>query len=181
MASNAAAFAVWITGLPASGKSTVTRALASQLAARGIEAAVLESDAMRKVFTPHPQYTEEERNLFYNQMTWVGALLVSHGVPVIFDATANRRSWREDARRTIPRLLEVYVDAPLNVCMARDPKGIYRQAGQAETSSVPGLQTPYEPPERPDIVVNGDRDDPESAARSIVASLLEKRYITAED
>ena len=167
------AFAVWITGLPASGKSTVSRALASQLAARGIDAAILESDAMRQVFTPEPDYTEKERTLFYRQMTWIGALLVRHGVPVIFDATANRRSLREAARQAIPRFIEVYVDCPMEVCMARDPKGIYRRAGQGEASSVPGLQTPYEPPEKPEVVVDGVREEPESAASRIIATLLE--------
>ena len=171
------AFAVWITGLPASGKSTVSRALASQLAEHDIDAAVLESDAMRKVFTPDPVYSEEERAVFYNQMTWVGALLVRHGVPVIFDATANRRSLREAARRTIPRFIEVYVDCPIEVCMARDPKGIYGRARRDAGSSVPGLQAPYEPPEKPDVVVEGDREDPESAAGRIVAKLSEKGYI----
>jgi adenylylsulfate kinase len=176
---SAEAFAVWITGLPASGKSTVSRALASELGARGIDAAVLESDAMRTVFTPHPGYSEEERNIFYNQMTWIGALLVHHGVPVIFDATANRRSFREAARRVIPRFIEVYVHCPLEVCIARDPKGIYRRARQFEASSVPGMQAPYEPPEEPDVVVEGDREDPDSAARRVVTKLLEKGYITA--
>jgi hypothetical protein len=70
--------------------------------------------------------------------------LVEHGVPVIFDATANRRSYRE-------RFLEVYVDCPLEVCIARDPKGIYRNARQGAAGNVPGLQTAYEPPEDPDV------------------------------
>lgn len=173
------AFAVWITGLPASGKSTVSRALASRLSGYGIEAAVLESDAMRQVFTPEPGYGEKERAVFYNQIAWIGALLVRHGVPVIFDATANRLSFRENARRAIPRFIEVYVRCPLEVCMARDPKGIYRRAQQAGASSVPGLQAPYEPPEEPDVVVEGDREDPESAARRIAGKLIEKGYITA--
>ena len=168
------AFAVWITGLPASGKSTVSRALVSQLAAYGIDAAVLESDVLRQVFTPNPNYSEEERTVFYRQMTWIGVLLIGHGVPVVFDATANRRSYREAARTAIPRLLEVYVDCPLEVCMARDPKGIYQCGRQAEASSVPGLQTTYEPPEEPGVVIHGDREDPELAAQRIVAKLIEK-------
>src|ERR1019366_35969 len=92
---NPAAFAVWISGLPASGKSTLTRALNTQLAGRGIDVAVLESDELRPVFTPDPHYDENERATFYRQITYIGALLVRHGVPVIFDATANRRVWRE--------------------------------------------------------------------------------------
>jgi len=170
-------FAVWITGLPASGKSTVSRALVAQLATHGIDSAVLESDVLRQVFTPNPDYSEEERTVFYGQMIWVGALLVSHGVPVVFDATANRRSFRKGAAVAIPRFVEVYVHCPLEVCMARDPKGIYR-SGRSEASSVPGLQASYEPPETPDVVVQGDREDPELAASRILAKLLEKGYIS---
>jgi adenylylsulfate kinase len=75
------AFAVWVTGLPASGKSTLTRALKAQLTERGIDVAVLESDELRLVFTPDPRYDENERATFYRQMTYTGALLVRHGVP----------------------------------------------------------------------------------------------------
>lgn len=138
---------------------------------------MLESDAMRQVFTPNPSYSEDERAVFYSQITWVGGLLVHHGVPVIFDATANRRSWREAGRRAIPRFIEVYVDCPLEVCMARDPKGIYRRARQDDASSVPGLQASYEPPEKPEVVVYADREAPESAARRVMAKLLKIGYI----
>jgi adenylylsulfate kinase len=174
---NSAAFAVWISGLPASGKSTLTRALKARLAARGIDVAVLESDELRRVFTPEPRYDEKERAAFYGQMVYVGALLVRHGVPVIFDATANRRVWREQARRAIPRFVEVYVNSPLDVCMARDPKGIYRMAREGEASEVPGLQATYEPPEEPDIEVRGDREAPEAAAERVVLKLVEKGFI----
>jgi adenylylsulfate kinase len=170
-------FAVWITGLPASGKSTVAASLKAQLATRGVDVAVLESDALRPVFTPHPRYDEEERDTFYRQMIFLGALLTRHGVPVIIDATANRRRYRDQARQEIPKFLEVYVDCPLETCIARDPKGIYRAAREGASSTVPGLQAAYEPPQNPEVVVRGDRDDPEVAAKRITAKLVEKNYL----
>ena len=167
-------FAVWITGLPASGKSTMATSLAAALRARGIDVEVLESDALRQVFTPHPSYDEKERDEFYGQIAHLGALLSRHGIAVIFDATANLRVYRDRARREIPRFLEVYVDTPLEVCMSRDPKGIYR-----EGRAVPGLQAAYEPPLDPDLVIHGDREPPECAARRIIAMLLESGLISA--
>lgn len=167
-------FAVWITGLPASGKSSVTSALVAELAGRGVDVAVLESDVLRRVLTPEPRYDEPEREVFYGAMAYIGQLLTAHGVPVIFDATANRRSWRERARRMIPRFLEVYVDCPLPVCEARDPKGIYRRAREGSAPNVPGIQAGYEPPFSPDLVVRGDSESPPDSARRIVAALLEK-------
>ena len=173
-------FAVWLTGLPSSGKSTLAAALSHQLAARGISAAVLESDVLRQVLTPHPVYSEEERDSFYRAMTYIGKLLVDHGVPVIFDATANRRAYRDRARREIARFVEVYVDCPLNVCIARDPKGIYKRGQEGGTNAVPGLQADYEPPEHPDLVVRADREAPEEAARRVIADLIAKKYLQVD-
>ena len=170
-------FAIWVTGLPASGKSTLVAAVKSQLAGRGVDVAVLESDVLRTVLTPKPRYDEEERELFYRQMTYIGGLLVAHGVPVIFDATANCRRYRDAARAAIPGLLEVYVECPLEVCMARDPKGIYRRGLEGVLRTVPGLQAPFEPPSHPELLVRGDLEPPEAAATRVVAKLIERGYL----
>jgi adenylylsulfate kinase len=170
------AFAVWMTGLPASGKSTVARALVEALEARGVHVAVLESDVLRPIFTPHATYRDEEREMFYRMVAYVGGLLVRHSVPVIFDATANRRSYRDGARSAIDRFIEVYVECPLEVCVARDPKGLYRQARAGVASHVPGLQTSYEAPERPDVVVSGTQA-PEASAHAVIRALEGKGYL----
>ena len=149
-------------------------ALASELRTRGVDVEVLESDVLRRIFTPQPRYDEAERDAFYRQIAYIGALLARHGVAVIFDATANLRTYRDRARQQIPRFLEVHVDTPLEVCMSRDPKGIYRD-GRA----VPGLQAAYEPPLYPDLVIHGDQERPESAARRIIATLIDSRTISA--
>lgn len=166
---------MWLTGLPASGKSTITAALKTQLADRGVHAAVLESDVLRKRFAGNQPYGLEGRKVFYWQMVFIGSLLVENGIPVIFDATANRRVYRQRARGEISRLIEVYLDVPLEVCMARDPKGIYRSGASGTATNVPGLQDPYEPPEAPDVVLNGE--NPDSDARQIIEKLVEKGYI----
>jgi len=169
------AFAVWITGLPGSGKSTVTAALDTQLADRGVNIAVLESDVLSKAFGSDTQYAPDGRETFYRQMVFIGSLLVQQYVPVIFDATANRRAYRDQARREIPRFVEVYLDVPLETCMARDPKGIYRSAVSGEATNVPGLQDPYEPPESPDVILHGE--NPSADAGRIVEKLVEKGYV----
>jgi len=171
------AFAVWLTGLPASGKSTVARALAAELAGRGIRATVLESDAVRREITPQPKYGDTERDAFYATLAYIARVLVLHGVPVIVDATANRRTYRDCAREAIPRFLEVHVRCPLAVCQARDPKGIYRRGAEGTAQNVPGVSAPYEPPLMPEVVVDGERDDPAVAARDIVAALEKKGFL----
>ena len=168
------AFAVWLTGLPASGKSTIARALLRELLARGIEAAVLESDVMRAIITPRPRYDDAERDLFYAALEHLGRFLVQRGVCVIFDATANRRAYRDVARADIERFAEVFVDCPLEVCESRDPKGLYRGAREGRTDRLPGAQSSYEPPKRPELVLESDRGNPQDCASAILA-LLERR------
>jgi len=171
------AFAVWLTGLPASGKSTVARALVEQLQASGVRPAVLESDAVRREITPNATYGEDERDAFYATVGYLARVLVLHGVPVIVDATANRRAYRDRARAAIPRFLEVHVRCPIAVCRARDPKGIYRRGAEGKAPNVPGVSAPYEPPPLPEVVVDGERDDPAAAARRIVSALREKGFL----
>ncbi len=170
-------FAVWLTGLPASGKSTVAAALGGELAALGVNAAILESDALRRILTPAPGYTDAERDAFYGGMAYIGSLLTRHGVSVIFDATANRRAYRDRAREQIPEFMEVYVDCPLPVCESRDPKGIYRRARGGIVHNVPGIQAGYEPPLHPELVVRGDSEKPADAARRIIAALEKNGWL----
>jgi adenylylsulfate kinase len=172
---NDEAFAVWLTGLPASGKSTIAKALAQRL--QTLRVAVLESDVLRPVLMPEARYDEQTRDHFYRQVAFIATLLVQHGVPVIIDATANLRSYRQAARDRIPRFVEVFVDTPLEVCQARDPKGIYRSAREGESSHVPGIQVPYEAPERPELWVQGDRELANDAVERIVAALIEKNFL----
>ena len=170
----ASAFAVWLTGLPASGKSAIAGALLQQLQVRGTDCAVLESDVLRTLITPRPKYDAAERDLFYAALAHLGDFLVQHGVPVVFDATAHRRAYRDAARSRIARFAEVFVSCPLDVCQARDPKGLYRRAREGKAGTLPGVQASYEPPLQPELVLHSDRTDPAAAAREIVA-LLERR------
>src|SRR6476620_12693188 len=107
------ACAIWLTGLPASGKSTIVFALRPQLKALGLTVDVLESDAVRRLLTPQATYSEAERDLFYRALAFTGQRLVAHGVTVLFDATASRRIYRDFARSAIPRFIEVAVECPL--------------------------------------------------------------------
>ena len=166
-------FAIWLTGLPACGKSAIARELLRLLHVRGLEPSVLESDALRTQITPRARYDEAERDLFYAALLELGAFLVQQGRPVVFDATANRRAYRDAARRRIARFAEVFVDTPPEVCAARDPKGLYRAAREGRAAALPGAQAAYEPPEHPELVVRGDAGTPEEAARAVMA-LLER-------
>jgi len=172
------AFAIWVTGLPASGKSTIVAALKPKLEGLGFTVEVLESDAVRRLITPVATYTQAERDQFYRAVAFVGARLVAHGVTVVFDATANRRAYREFARHLIPRFLEISVDCPLNVCMDRDKKGTYQKGARGESSTVPGLQEPYEISLNPDLLIDTTKTTPENAADRILPVVRERMIIS---
>ncbi len=169
------AFAVWLTGLPASGKSTIAAALRPRLEAAGLRVEVLESDAVRRVLTPVPTYSREERDLFYRALAFLGSRLVAHGVCVIFDATANRRAYREFARALIPRFAEVAVQCPLEVCMQRDRKGTYQKGIAGRSGTVPGMGDPYEPPVDPLAAIDTAQVGPDAAADLIIVALHSQR------
>lgn len=169
-----APFALWLTGLPASGKSSIVARLLPKLASAGMTVEVLESDSVRRILTPEASYSREERDLFYRTLGFMASRLLAHGVNVIIDATASRRAYREFARTLIPDLLEVSVECPLHVCMQRDKKGTYRRGLQGESSTVPGLQEPYEAPLSPDLIINTTELLPDAAADQIVG-LLQSR------
>jgi len=163
-------FAVWLTGLSGSGKSALAKVLLQRLRERRIDAAVLESDVLRTQLTPFPRYDEAERDFFYRALADFAAYLV-RDLAVIVDATANRRAYRDRAREAIERFAEVYVSTPVEVCAARDTKGLYKPGA---TKTLPGVQASYETPLAPDLVIPGDRGTPADGAAQIMA-LIERR------
>ena len=143
-------------------------ALKPQLEGMDCAVEVLESDAVRQILTPTPTYSHEERDLFYRALAFMGARLVAHGVTVIFDATANRRVYRDFARNLIPHFIEVAVECPLELAMQRDYKGTYQRGQRGESSTVPGLQDPYEPPLNPEVRIDTTKLSAEEAACMII-------------
>jgi adenylylsulfate kinase len=171
-------FVIWLTGLPGSGKTTVARVLRQQLQERGVVTAHLESDHLRTIFTPKPDYSQAERDWFYSILVFLGTLLSVHGVDVLIDATANLRKYRDDMRAAITPFAEIYIRCPLEVCIERDPKGIYAAAYRGKTKTVPGLQEPYEEPEHPEFIVDSNLIPAERAAQEILAHLVTLGWVS---
>ena len=176
---------VWVTGLPGSGKSVVSEALHSLLERKGIHAQILASDALRKVLTPKPTYSLEERDIVYATLVYIAKLLTKNGVNVIIDATGNLRRYRENARKQITRFMEAYLECPLEVCFQREskrgktyeaPKQIYAKALEGKAPTVPGVGQPYEPPLNPEITLDTTKFTPEKCAEKIFEIILKCFY-----
>lgn len=166
-------FVLWITGLPASGKSTLAAALLSRLRKRSVDPVLLEFDTFRKYFLAATQPPEQDRTRFYQGIVEVASMFVDRNIPVVIDATGNRREYRELARSRFPAFAEVFVDCPADVCAARDARGLYAKKAPAGS----GPEAGYEPPPHPELRIHSEREDPEDAARKIVDFLVSADWI----
>jgi adenylylsulfate kinase len=147
-------FGVWLTGLPASGKTTIARALEKALRKKGLSVEVLDGDEVRKNLSPDLGFTKEDREIHAKRVAYVTKLLVRNGVVVIVGLISPFRDFREHARKQIGNFVEVWVKCPLEECMRRDPKGLYKKAMNGEINDLTGIQEPYEEPLNPEVTVD---------------------------
>jgi len=174
---------IWLTGMPGSGKSTLARLVARRLHRRHVAAQVLSVEMVREVLTPRPKYTEEERHVVYSTLVFVSTMLARNDVNVIIDATANRRRYRDEARRRITRFAEIYLKCPLEVCMQREkgrkrrfgaPPRIYAKARTGASKTVPGVGVPYEIPVSAELTVDTSLLRPNQSAEQISQFVLSR-------
>jgi adenylylsulfate kinase len=162
---------VWLTGLPASGKSTMAEALHDELVKRGHAVARLDGDQVRRTVLPQLGHDPAGREGFYRALAGMAALLARQGLVVLVAATAHRRLHRRRARRLAPCFVEVYVATPVDECRRRDPKGLYELALHDVRMTLPGAGVAYEPPTAPQVLAEGGDD---LRARRRVVALVEE-------
>jgi adenylylsulfate kinase len=170
-------FAIWLTGLPSSGKTTLAHALSRLLAERGLAVQILDSDELRRRLTPSPTYSAEERDWFYDIITFLAELLTTNGVNVLIAATASQRAYRQAARERIVRFAEVHVACPPGVCRTRDPKGLWARANRGEITNLPGAGALYDAPDAPEARVDTASYSPEAAARRLLGHLDARGFL----
>lgn len=159
---------VWFTGLSGSGKSTLAQAVLERLLAQGHRAEILDGDRIRTHLSKGLGFSREDRLENIRRIAFVGNLLARHGVIVLAPVIAPYRSIREEVRHGSHLYLEVYVNAPLEICEQRDPKGLYKRARAGEIANFTGLDDPYEPPESPEVECRTDLDGIEICADQIL-------------
>ncbi|PMC38377.1 adenylyl-sulfate kinase [Bacillus sp. UMB0899] len=172
-------YVLWFTGLSGSGKSTLANALARYLYESSIQAYVLDGDNIRHGLNKDLGFTDEDRKENIRRIGEVSKLFVDSGQIVL---TAFISPFRED-RQQVKDILseneffEVYVKCSLDECEVRDPKGLYKKARNNEIKHFTGIDSPYEEPENPAIIVDTEAQDIEASVKQIVDFLLEKGLI----
>lgn len=170
-------FGVWLTGLPASGKTTIARALEKALRKKGLNVEVLDGDEVRKNLSPDLGFTKEDRETHAKRVAYVAKLLVRNGVAVIVGLISPFRDFREQARNQIGNFVEVWVKCPLEECIRRDPKGLYQKAIKGELNDLTGIQEPYEEPLNPEVTVDTSQESLEESVNKILKKLENLGYI----
>ena len=170
-------FAVWLTGLPGAGKSTLAKLLGVELQQRGLPCEILDGDEIRKRLTKGLGYSKEDREENIRRIAYVAKLLSSVGGIAITAAISPYRRSREEARADIGKFVEVYVRCPIEECIRRDPKGLYAKAQRGEIPNFTGVSDPYEEPLSSEIVVRTDQQSPEDSLKHILARLEELKFI----
>jgi len=163
---------IWFTGLPASGKSTVSAAVEAQLVREGRPAYRLDGDNLRHGVCGDLGFTAEDRDRNVRRTAEVARLFADAGVVALVSVVSPYESARQAARelheRDGLRFVEVFVNTPLEECMRRDPKGLYARARAGELRGFTGVDDPYEPPLAPDVELRCD-DVPAAVTRVLEA------------
>mgnify|MGYP000934534614 CR=1 FL=1 len=163
---------VWFTGLSGAGKTTISHAVHAELAAQGYRTELLDGDVIRQHLSKGLGFSRQDRDENIRRIGFVANLLTRHGVIVLVAAISPYREARDDVRSTVGRFVEVFVNAPVSVCEARDPKGLYRKARAGELRSFTGVDDPYEAPDHPEIECRTDRESLDECVSKVLRAIL---------
>lgn len=168
MNSDQPGFVLWMTGLSGAGKTTIALLLVDELKKRGLKVERLDGDVVRQSLTRDLGFTKEDRDKNIERVTFVAKLLSRNGVACVCSFISPYQAVRDQVREETTNFIEVFVDAPLEVVMERDVKGLYEKAIAGEIENFTGISDPFESPVNPDIHVRTDRQDPAESARAIL-------------
>lgn len=170
---------VWFTGLSGAGKSTTAEVLIARLMEHGRQVTLLDGDVVRTHLSRGLGFSREDRDINIRRIGFVASEIVRHGGLVVCAAVSPYRATRNDVRNMVgaDRFLEVFMDTPLEVCEARDSKGMYAKARRGEVQGFTGIDDPYEPPEHAEVVLDTQEHSPEQNAEAVLAALAERGFV----
>jgi adenylylsulfate kinase len=174
------AFCIWLTGLSASGKTTLAQMLGEALARRGFKVKILDGDIVRNTLSKGLGFSRADRETNLRRIARMAQNLVRQQIVTIVAAICPYNAIREEVRSIIGELVEIYVNCPLEVCISRDPKGLYQRALSGKIQNFTGIGDVFDIPLRPEIEVTTDAETPKESLTRILCGLEELRRILPE-
>jgi bifunctional enzyme CysN/CysC len=170
---------LWFTGLPGAGKTTIANLVESGLHARGIHTAMLDGDNVRHGLNRDLGFTESDRVENIRRIGEVAKLMTEAGLVVLCSFISPFRAERRMVRELLgaEEFVEVFVDTSLDVCIARDPKGLYRRALAGEIKNFTGVDQPYEVPENAELHLLAGSKDPDKLASEVIEDLVRRKIL----
>ena len=165
---------VWLTGLSSAGKTTLGQDLCEKLRVLGLDVDWLDGDVVRKRLTKDLGFSKEDRDENIRRVGFVAELAARKGGVAVVTFISPYRSIRDEVRGRIPNFIEVYVNAPLEVCEMRDVKGLYKKARAGLLKGFTGIDDPYEPPLNPEIECRTDLESVEDCTRRIADCIVSR-------
>ena len=170
-------FTAWFTGLPCSGKTTIADGVAEVLRGRGLKVERLDGDIVRKDLTSDLGFSKEDRDENIKRVTYVAKLLTRNGVAVLATFVSPYRERRAKTREEIGDFVEIYTRCPVEICIERDEKGMYKKAIAGEIKNFTGIDDPYEEPEDPELILDTDKMGVEECVQKVLDKLEELGYV----
>lgn len=168
---------IWFTGLPCSGKSSIADAVAEKLRQRGLKAERLDADIIRKHLWRELGFSKEDRDENIRRATFLSKLLTRNGIIVLTSFVSPYTDLRNYARREIGDFVEIYVKCPVEVCIQRDTRGMYKKALAGEIQNFTGISDPYEEPLNPEVLIESHKESLEESMSKVMAKIRELGYI----
>lgn len=172
-------FCLWFTGISGSGKSTIADGVEQKLHQMGVHTYLLDGDNIRKGLNSDLGFSDSDRVENIRRISEVASLFADAGIAVVTSFISPFKSEREFARSKFPKgeFVEVFVDCPLEVCESRDVKGLYKKARNGEIKAFTGIDSPYEKPESPELIIASHKEGIEESVNKIIDYLTKKNMI----
>jgi adenylylsulfate kinase len=168
---------IWFTGLSGSGKSTISGIVENKLKERNIQYEVLDGDVVRQHLTSDLGFSKEDREKNIERVSFVAKILAKHNIVVLASFISPYQKMRNYCRNEIESFAEVYVKCPIDECIRRDVKGLYKKALKGDIKEFTGISDPFEEPVNPDLTLETNKEEAEVSAAKVLLFLEEKGYI----
>jgi adenylylsulfate kinase len=171
-------FTIWFTGLPCCGKTTIADQVAIVLKNKKYTVEQLDGDIIRQDVTSDLGFSKKDRDENIKRVTSIAKTLTQNNVIVLASFVSPYRTQRRNARKEIQKFIEVYVRCPVEICIQRDVKGMYKKAIEGKITHFTGVDDPYEEPEHPELILDTDKETIEESVRKVLNKIEELEYLT---